>query len=90
MVYVSIIDDVLLMDDPLPMYPYMNVLSKAWLGVLDSNDENDLLSYALKWCVVNRRICIVIFKGLLPQYYVDCHYVILLTNVHTITSHAYL
>ena len=42
MVYVSIIDKILLMDDPLPMYPYMNVLSKAWLGVLDSNVEDVL------------------------------------------------
>ena len=39
MVYVSIIDEIILLDDPLPMYPYMNVLFKAWLGVLYSNVE---------------------------------------------------
>ena len=70
-----------MVNNPLPMYPYVNAL----ITQVRSLKCNMKLACLLCYCVLCG-LCLKEYYGLrgsLAQYIVDSHYVIMLTNVHT-------
>ena len=71
------------------MNHYMNVLL-AMVRTLECKCCSYLVSYSIMCCVDYALMCILVLRGIKPQYIVDSHYVIMLTNVQTLTLHACL
>ena len=69
-----------MINNPLPMYPYVN----AWIAQVKSLKCNMKLACLLCYCVLCGLWLKVYYglRGWLPQWVVDSHYVIMLTNVN--------
>ena len=72
-----------MVNNPLPMYPYVNAL----ITQVRSLKCNMKLACLLCYCILCG-LCLKVYYGLrgwMPQYFVDSHYVIMLVNVYTLS-----